>query len=167
MPVNPALDPAAKLCTSCGLCCDGSIHGHAQLREGEVERARKLGLPLLADGRRGFAMPCPKLVDRRCSIYQQRPNACRGYKCQLLHDLEADQVSLPDALETVVTAHKLGAAFVADCAAPPTTDTVETAKRKLRLTIFRLFLDSHFRNKYEGPMVSHELVVGKPEGLKQ
>ena len=77
-------NPATALCTSCGLCCDGSIHGHAGLREDEVEAAAAIELPLLTDGRRGFAMPCPKLIDRCCTIYVLRPAACRGYKCQLL-----------------------------------------------------------------------------------
>lgn len=164
MSVNPALNPAASLCTSCGLCCDGSLHTHIVLKESEIEPAFELGLPVLTDGRCGSALPCPKLVDRRCSIYRQRPNACQGYKCQLLYDLEADRVSLPDALKTVVAAHKLGAAFMADRAAPPTTNMVETAQRTLHLTIFRLFLDRHFRNKYEGPMVSQELVGSRREG---
>lgn len=164
MPVQDQPDPATTLCTSCGLCCDDHLHTHIVLKESEIKSAVELGLPVLTDGRCGSALPCPKLIDRRCSIYRQRPNACQGYKCQLLYDLEADRVSLPDALETVVAAHKLGAAFMADRAAPPTPDTVETAQRTLRLTIFRLFLDRHFRNKYEGPMVSQELVGGRREG---
>lgn len=157
--------PAATLCTSCGLCCDGSLHGHVTLLVEEVERARALGLPLLTDGRRGFSTPCPKLVGRRCSIYEVRPTACHGYKCQLLYDLEADRVSLSEALATVTTALGISAEIGRDPPVPPATGPIERARRTLRLTAFRIFLDRHFRNKYEGPMITQE-TVGTGEGAK-
>ena len=150
--------PAATLCTSCGLCCDGSLHGHVTLRDEEVEPARAIGLPILTDGRCGFSTPCPKLVDRRCSIYEFRPTACRGYKCQLLYDLEADRVGLPEALATVTTALGLAAEIEGDRRGPPVAGPIETARRTLRLTAFHVFLDRHFRNKYEGPMLSQNIV---------
>ena len=161
MTVSHPSDPAILLCTSCGLCCDGSIHGHAVLREDEVEAAAAIGLPLLTDGRRGFAMPCPKLIDRCCTIYAVRPGACRGYKCQLLYDLEDGRVDLPTALGTTAVALDLRVAVEIDGQAEASADRLETAQRTLRLTAFRHFLDRNFRNKYEGPMTDQQIVASE------
>ena len=156
-------NPTTTLCTSCGLCCDGSIHGHADLREDEVEAAAAIELPLLTDGRRGFAMPCPKLIDRCCTIYALRPAACRGYKCQLLDDLEDGRIDLPTALGTVAVALDLRVAVAIDGQAGVPADRLETAQQTLRLTAFRHFLDRNFRNKYEGPMTDQTIVASGRE----
>jgi len=82
----------AVLCQSCGMCCDGSLFGWVRLEPAEVEAARKRGLPVL-DGAKGFEQPCPALVPaegtddarRKCSVYAERPGACRRFECRL-HD---------------------------------------------------------------------------------
>ena len=158
MKAAPTSDPATTLCTSCGLCCDGSLHSHVTLRHKEIEPGRALGLPILTEGRSGFSTPCPKLIDRCCTIYAVRPSACRGYKCQLLYDLEDGRINLPAALSIVAEALKLGAAVARDGPAREPVDRIEAAHRTLRLTAFRHFLDRHFRNKYEGPMTDQQIV---------
>lgn len=149
MPVNYALDPASTLCTSCGLCCDGYLHSYAVLREAELEPATALGLPVLTDGRCGFSLPCPKLVDRCCSIYERRPQVCSGYKCRLLNNLNAGKVSLDVALATVSTARAMAAAFETDRAAPPEPGSIVASQHTLRRTAFRLYIDKFFLNLHE------------------
>lgn len=70
------------LCTSCGFCCDGTLFQRALLRPEELEPARRAGLRVIQD--RGFEQPCPKLVDRACGIYADRPSVCRSFECKLL-----------------------------------------------------------------------------------
>jgi Fe-S-cluster containining protein len=77
------------LCQSCGLCCDGSLFGRVDLEPEEIEPARRHRLRVLP-GARGFEQPCaalarrgPELGRRCCSIYEERPLACRRFACRL------------------------------------------------------------------------------------
>jgi Fe-S-cluster containining protein len=75
----------ARLCQSCGLCCDGSLFGRVRLEPEEVEPARKMHLRVVESGR-AFDQPCAALeTDEgcRCSIYRERPLACRNFACRL------------------------------------------------------------------------------------
>lgn len=159
--------PATALCTSCGLCCDGFLHGHVVLEPNEVERAKALGLPLLTDGRCGFSQPCPKLVECCCSIYDVRPSACSGYECRLLEKLVSGDVTLDAALQTVVQARAMADIFEADRIGPPAADPREAAEQVLRRTTFRLFLDRHFRNDRDGPMVMQEKVAMTDKEIRE
>ena len=68
---------ASELCTQCGLCCMGAIHGRAVLFEDELQPARDIGLPVLDDAERPlFALPCPKLAGTSCTIFGKRPRVC-------------------------------------------------------------------------------------------
>lgn len=80
----------AILCQSCGFCCDGSLFGRVPLRADEVASARRNRLAVLDSGR-AFEQPCTALSvsegpsGRRqaCSIYDERPAACRSFACRL------------------------------------------------------------------------------------
>jgi uncharacterized protein len=75
----------ARLCQSCGLCCDGSLFGRVSLQPGEAEPARKMHLRVLESGK-AFDQPCPALEAGdgcQCSIYAERPLACRNFACRL------------------------------------------------------------------------------------
>jgi hypothetical protein len=77
----------ATLCGACGLCCDGSLFGRVDLVPEEVEPARRNRLHVLDDGR-AFEQPCSALAvvgggRRECSIYGERPLACRRFMCRL------------------------------------------------------------------------------------
>jgi hypothetical protein len=72
------------------MCCDGSLFGFVPLRRHELEVARRHRLHVVASGR-GFEQPCSALAlhessdDRttRCTIYSERPEACRAFTCRL------------------------------------------------------------------------------------
>lgn len=157
----------SALCTQCGLCCAGALHDRAVLDEDEIEPARFLGLPVVDDGRPAFALPCPRLENSMCTIYESRPRVCGRYKCKLLQDLEAAEVTLEQASERVATAKDLLRA--ARAVAPEGLSLMEarhlvqsqpSAKSlsesgsaqqshmqlRLRTTALNLYLDSHFRN---------------------
>ena len=75
----------ARLCQSCGLCCDGSLFGRVGLQPEEVALARKMRLRVVESGK-AFDQPCAALeADEgcRCSIYRERPLACRNFACRL------------------------------------------------------------------------------------
>ncbi|HOB73228.1 MAG TPA: YkgJ family cysteine cluster protein [Phycisphaerae bacterium] len=74
-------------CTTCGACCRSC---HVPVDEAEVERlAARLNLPVssfreqhmdpLDDDEPALRAPCVFLEGNRCGIYEDRPEACRGY----------------------------------------------------------------------------------------
>ena len=74
-------------CTQCAQCCATL---RPELHDDDVERlARRLDLTpaqvrerylRVDEGSLVFAdLPCPFLVDRRCSVYEDRPEDCRSY----------------------------------------------------------------------------------------
>jgi hypothetical protein len=97
------------LCTSCGLCCDGSVFGQLRLDEGEEARFRRLPVlaPVLYDDY--LHLPCPALSERRCTTYEMRPAGCARYRCRLLIAYEEERVDLASALTVVDQAHALAA----------------------------------------------------------
>jgi hypothetical protein len=112
-------DPRSTLCLACGLCCDGNLFTQVPLRAEEVEPIRHRGLPIL-ERPHGAALRqrCGALDGRRCDIYDDRPAACRSYRCMLLTALAEDEVSLRDALAIVERAHALLAAAPGAAAQP-------------------------------------------------
>jgi hypothetical protein len=94
--------PAARLCTSCGACCDGTLFDEVPLERDEVALGKRLSLPIVPSGDdAAMNLPCPALVDATCSVYDQRPSTCRTFRCELLLDVEAARVELAPALERV------------------------------------------------------------------
>lgn len=87
------------LCSRCALCCNGSLFGDVRLEGREVETAQKLHLPLVTkESRVSFRQPCPKLrADDTCSIYDERPQACRGFVCHTLSAYLGGEIDLPAA----------------------------------------------------------------------
>ncbi len=100
---------SSRLCLACGLCCRGLLHRVARLRTDELPAARELGLTVVEapGGGSGFSLPCPRLVDDACTVYERRPTACRAYRCHLLQRLETGELGLEPALAVVRRAHRL------------------------------------------------------------
>lgn len=90
------------LCTACGLCCQGMFHGHANVKDNEVIALQARGLVMLSGSRKpAFSLPCKLLESHGCSIYPERPQACRSYRCRLLDRYLAGQVDLEQGLAVV------------------------------------------------------------------
>jgi hypothetical protein len=101
---GPAALPVdgSDLCTRCGLCCHGVLHEWGHLEAHEVDAMAALGMGLEARGEKiAFTLPCTRVDGTICSIYEQRPIACRGYRCALLERFEAREIPLDDAIALV------------------------------------------------------------------
>ena len=91
----------SDLCVSCGMCCDGTYLAWAPV----VETDDTTGLQSVNHsvefseaGRPHFALPCPALVDKWCTVYGHRPAICPTYRCDLLNRYAAGGIAKADAL---------------------------------------------------------------------
>ena len=159
-----AMSAETALCTSCGLCCTGALHDLAALDQDELAPAAALGLPVRAASLpHGFALPCPRLDGTSCTIYASRPRVCAAYACQLLEDVRGGR-DLASALPVVAEARRLASELHA--VLPPGANlpaaramlTAGTSPAATRLLTFALdtYLDRHFRNGREGPILKSE-----------
>lgn len=101
--------PLSTLCQRCGLCCDGNLFSTVPLRQTEVATMERLRLAVIKreNGTSpGFTQCCTALEGRSCTVYAERPEACRRYRCFLLTALAEGEVSLEDALQVVDEAHE-------------------------------------------------------------
>ncbi|HLK99940.1 MAG TPA: YkgJ family cysteine cluster protein [Myxococcaceae bacterium] len=124
----------STLCQHCGLCCDGTLFTSVPLRPTEVEPLRRLSLPIIAraDGSPGMAQRCAALEGRGCTVYSERPEACRRYHCHLFTALSEGEVSLEESLGVVDEAHARLRAVSTDPAAREQAEA---------------YLDLHFRGR--------------------
>lgn len=89
-----------SLCLECGLCCDGSMFEHAMVTEDAA--ARLLGRVRLTPERDRLLQPCQALrSDKCCAVYEERPGACRVYRCLALAQLEKGEATLEESREAV------------------------------------------------------------------
>jgi Fe-S-cluster containining protein len=90
----------SNICLSCGICCDGTLIGFVQLEDADLPAAREL-LDIEEVGSNAvFLQPCKKYCGG-CTIYLDRPKACRKFKCKLLKSVENKKVAFEKALEIV------------------------------------------------------------------
>lgn len=154
----------SQLCTSCGLCCTGALHDGAKLEADEIEPALAIGLPVQRDASPTvFALPCPKLEGATCTIYGSRPRVCAVYACRLLEEVRGGR-SLDSALPLVAEARRLAGELQAaldpgvSFPASRTQRRVGSGSAEVLMRSFALdhYLDRHFRNRSEGPILSSE-----------
>lgn len=96
------------LCLSCGLCCDGSLFWAVPVKQGENVPA-----PLDADGR--LRQPCA-CFNGACTIYAERPAACRTFDCRVLQTVQAGRRDDAWALKQIAGMRRVLAAL--DAALP-------------------------------------------------
>jgi Fe-S-cluster containining protein len=159
-------DRGSRLCMACGLCCDGALHNAGVLLPEEVPVAFSRGMNVSEAGAEArFALPCPMLKDRCCTIYAGRPRACRNYKCRLLMSLDAGENSLEECLDKVRNARSLvrklqdilprnvtlPEARASTASQPIGGDVGKIEKAEIKLHAFALsvYLEKYFRNDYE------------------
>ncbi len=88
---------SSQLCLHCGFCCDGTLFDSVPLREGEASDGLRM-----SPGTRIFKQPCQSLgEDLCCARYENRPLACRWFRCLLLTALEGGEVTLAGAKQLV------------------------------------------------------------------
>ena len=72
---------AEDLCMSYGLCCDGSLFWSVPVEPGE-------DAPVDLDEEGRLCQPCTRFQGT-CTIYADRPKACRAFDCGVLQRTEA------------------------------------------------------------------------------
>ena len=76
----------SDLCLACGLCCDGTLFEATALTVREDGRllAERQAVFVSEKGTQRFQQPCPAHERGRCSIYDERPEVCRDFRCSVL-----------------------------------------------------------------------------------
>ena len=82
------------LCTSCGLCCDGTIFPYMNIREDEVHLFNQLHVHV--DQRCQHLSSC-----NSCKIYKKRPYVCKIYKCEVLKAFENTKITFEEAQKLI------------------------------------------------------------------
>ena len=106
-PTTPLLTDA--LCTSCGLCCDGTLFADVELvGQAEVARLEIMGIEVESGNRNTglLSQPCAALRGTRCGIYAHRPKCCREFQCHLLQNAQRGAVTVEHALEQIAGARE-------------------------------------------------------------
>jgi hypothetical protein len=98
-----------SLCLQCGLCCDGTIFSTVQLKpHDELAPLKAAGANIFwENGANVFKLPCAAYQKCTCTVYANRPQDCREYKCQLLKRFERDEITEAAALEIIKKALSL------------------------------------------------------------
>lgn len=99
-----------RLCTNCGLCCDGTLFADVELQRGDdAQQLARLGLVLAKKARAklAFNQPCACFDGKYCKIYGDRPRQCRLFECGVLKKAAAGKVSADAALKTISEAKSL------------------------------------------------------------
>jgi Fe-S-cluster containining protein len=92
-----------SLCLRCGLCCDGTFISGVPLKpDDEVAPLKAVGINIVSDNDLTvLKMPCAAHKNCTCTVYANRPQVCRTYKCKLLMKFERDDISQQSALEII------------------------------------------------------------------
>jgi uncharacterized protein len=97
-------EAAQSICTSCGLCCDGTIFKRAFLKPEDSDRSLHEAdiVKIQRVERSYFHLPCHHLHNRNCKIYHLwRPQVCGDFKCKILERLFAGELLYKEGIEIV------------------------------------------------------------------
>jgi uncharacterized protein len=171
---NSAEEPSvSELCTACGICCSDAMFLYAPLKEGDRERLHRTAYPREMIGEHSLPLPCPMLAGTRCTIYADRPNICRSFRCEVLK--AAEQGTMPvqtafthvrearallaqlrDVMPEGVSLPKARERWSLDAGKP--LDRAAAAAQ-LAFYAFNRYIDRHFRSPRKW------LVSGDPEAM--
>jgi Fe-S-cluster containining protein len=107
---------SGSLCATCALCCDGTLFETVPMAGADsLPVLRQAGIEIRQRGDGiDFEQPCPALADRRCTVYDARPSACRRFRCKTLNAYEAGALTWTDAVARVTRALTVRAAVHAE-----------------------------------------------------
>ncbi|MBW2456513.1 MAG: YkgJ family cysteine cluster protein [Deltaproteobacteria bacterium] len=93
---------ASGLCTDCGICCDGTLFSSVTLNGTDLATTRGHRLPVVktADGHK-LELPCAALRGVLCGIYEERPECCADYACELLVRVADGRLSMENARDII------------------------------------------------------------------
>ncbi|MEO7319834.1 MAG: YkgJ family cysteine cluster protein [Chthoniobacteraceae bacterium] len=99
---------ASRLCSACGLCCNGVMFHTVKMQAGDSPKElAALGLKLKRKSSGQYLLqPCPAFCGTHCSIYDSRPERCRMFECQQLKRVAAGETTETAALECIREAQR-------------------------------------------------------------
>ena len=94
---------ASRLCSACGLCCNGVMFHTVKMQPADSPKAlAALGLKLKRkSGAQYLQQPCPAFCGTHCAIYDSRPERCRVFECRQLKRIAAGETDEATALERI------------------------------------------------------------------
>ena len=89
-----------SLCLTCGLCCDGTLFSYVPLLPDDATTPLKaVGINIVSDTDVDiFNQPCAAHKNCTCTVYANRPQKCRTYRCELQKRFERGDISHEPAL---------------------------------------------------------------------
>ena len=101
-------ESAARLCSACGMCCNGVLfHGMAVQPEDSLRALAAKGLRAKRrDGELQFLQPCPAHDGNCCRIYAERPQRCRVFACRQLEGVFNGEILESAAMEKILEAKR-------------------------------------------------------------
>jgi hypothetical protein len=98
-----AVSSSQSLCLTCGLCCDGTLFCGVPVEPNDdITSLKAVGMNIIADNDLTLLkLPCAAHKNCTCTIYANRPQRCRTFKCKLLKRFERDDISQQLALEII------------------------------------------------------------------
>jgi uncharacterized protein len=145
--MNPS--SSQSLCLTCGLCCDGTLFSFVPLKpDDEIAALETVGINIVSGSVPNiFKQPCAALRACTCIVYENRPENCRTYKCELLKRFERDDISYDAALKIIKKAVSLKNQVRAlAVAASTSTQRSEEVQVLIKLAL-QIHLDRFFREK--------------------
>ncbi|OIO67618.1 MAG: hypothetical protein COW18_02490 [Zetaproteobacteria bacterium CG12_big_fil_rev_8_21_14_0_65_54_13] len=104
--MSASIEQISGICTSCGMCCDGTLFRHANIKHDDDKAlAETLGLTTgMKKEQQHF--------HQQCTIYDsERPHVCGAYFCNPVREVKQQRISLQQASEMIVRAVKLNRQF--------------------------------------------------------
>lgn len=94
---------ATRLCTACGLCCNGVMFHTVRLQSNDsAPELSALGIKLKRKNRQDWLLqPCPAYQGGQCSIYARRPERCRLFECRQLQRVGKGEITEAMALQKI------------------------------------------------------------------
>ncbi len=102
LPSEPTTSES-RLCTACGLCCDGVLFHIVRLQpEDSVKSLEALGVKLSRKKSEPyFKQPCTLLHACTCTQYASRPARCRAFECRQLKGMANGELTETEALRNI------------------------------------------------------------------
>lgn len=98
----------SAVCTSCGLCCNGTLYIVAPLTRTEHDNLiAVLDVGTDQKGNNVLHLPCPALSGASCTMYETRPHICRSYRCGVLDSVIDGSLDQQQAVQLVTQARSL------------------------------------------------------------
>lgn len=100
---------ASRLCTACGMCCNGVLFEIVRLQpQDDMRDLERLGMQIYRKKKEPyFKQPCRFLDGCTCTTYETRPTRCRHFECRQLKLLAADEITESDAMAKITEVQTL------------------------------------------------------------